>query len=160
LLKLPYLFFSLLVTFFFIFTWILNLLVSKYQIHHDVLQTSECASNDVNDFRKQCPKCSLECDNLRNYAIISSIFSVVIRRVVNVMPIIFVVVLRMSTALGYEFDECVSTSRIRKRRWHELMNQIPQISFSFSNCTLPLTWVNEWNSSNFFQFFKLYTSIC
>jgi hypothetical protein len=36
-------------------------------------------------------------------------FSVVIRRVVNVMPIIFVVVLRMSTALGYEFDECVST---------------------------------------------------
>jgi hypothetical protein len=42
--------------------------------------------------------------------------SVVIRRVVNVMPIIFVVVLRMSTALGYEFDECVSMSRIRKRR--------------------------------------------
>jgi hypothetical protein len=46
--------------------------------------------------------------------------SVVIRRVVNVMPIIFVVVLRMSTrmstVLGYEFDECVSTSRIRKRR--------------------------------------------
>jgi hypothetical protein len=59
----------------------------------------------------------------------------------------------------YEFDECVSTSRIRKRRWHEqrhrkndlhntdyesyledyLMNQIPQISF---------------------RFFKLYTSIC
>jgi hypothetical protein len=39
-----------------------------------------------------------------------------IRRVVNVMPIIFVVVLRMSTALGYEFDECVSMSRIRKRR--------------------------------------------
>jgi hypothetical protein len=32
------------------------------------------------------------------------------------MPITFVVVLRMPTALGYEFDECVSTSRIRKRR--------------------------------------------
>jgi hypothetical protein len=30
------------------------------------------------------------------------------------MPIIFVVVLRMLTALGYEFDECVSMSRIRK----------------------------------------------
>jgi hypothetical protein len=34
-------------------------------------------------------------------------YSVVIRRVANVMPIIFVVVLRMSTALEYEFDECV-----------------------------------------------------
>jgi hypothetical protein len=53
--------------------------------------------------------------NYRPIAIINN-FSVVIRRVVNVMPIIFVVVLRMSTALGYEFDECVSTSRIRKRR--------------------------------------------
>jgi hypothetical protein len=28
------------------------------------------------------------------------------------MQIIFAVVLRMSIALGYEFDECVSTSRI------------------------------------------------
>jgi hypothetical protein len=27
-----------------------------------------------------------------------------------------VTLLRMSTALGFEFDECVSTSRIRKRR--------------------------------------------
>jgi hypothetical protein len=31
-----------------------------------------------------------------------------IRLVVNVMQIIFAVVLRMSTALGYEFDECVA----------------------------------------------------
>jgi hypothetical protein len=30
------------------------------------------------------------------------------------MPIIFVVALRMPTALGYESDECVSASRIRK----------------------------------------------
>jgi hypothetical protein len=39
------------------------------------------------------------------------VFSIVIRRVVNVMPIIFVVVLRMSTVLGYELDECVARAR-------------------------------------------------
>jgi hypothetical protein len=98
------------------------------------------------------------------------IFSVVIRRVVNVMSIVFVKVLRMSTALGCEFDSCLlrmSTalgcefdecvarvefgSAVDVSKYHRkndlqnidyesyledyLMNQIPQICFSFSNCT-------------------------
>jgi hypothetical protein len=63
-------------------------------------------------------------------------YSVVIQRVVNVMPNIFVVVLRMLTALGYEFDECVArveSGSALEMNYLKLLYGLDNISFYLRN---------------------------